>query len=541
MSTDEDTDGQDAEAENEALKGQVDAIAEALDIEVKPLESPEQFLARAKEIAQKAKEADEKRKTPEPDWEKHAGAAVGKAIAEYEKRRAEAENVDPPVDPKERKTSFAAPVLVPEDDEDSRDGFSKAGIIDALSLGTYLRPVAPETGAAYVNWRMGVPAGKDALTIGLQRLQDQIVIAGTILSHQSRRPYDEVVRESKLYSIFAQEAQRDEDLRKAMDTAESGAGSEWIPTDFSSQLHQRVMLQLRVAGLFPQFTMPQSPFTWPIEASRPTAYLYAESTANAATALTASDAGTGNITFTAMKIGARVLFSDELSEDSIIAVGPQVESDIAEAIAYGIENAVVNGDTAGTHFDTGDTVAATDVRRLWNGLRDAGILYAGSNTNANRQSLSTWSLNNLLNLIAKLGVRGGRPASDRVWITSVDGYVKMMQLSAVQTREVYGDKAIIYEGELGQIVGSPVVVTEHVSRALNATGIKDDCVTDNTLILHVYRPDFKLGNYSSRVESDRIVSTQQTQVVATQRKAFMPMAAAATNCLVSYGVDLAQI
>ncbi|MFQ5810253.1 MAG: hypothetical protein ACE5JM_11595, partial [Armatimonadota bacterium] len=67
----------------------------------------------------------------------------------------------------------------------------------------------------------------------------------------------------------------------------------------------------------------------------------------------------------------------------------------------------------------------------------------------------------------------------------------------------------------------------------------DGSTTDRTVVLYVHRPSAKFGRRSSHVESDRIVETQQTQVVAAVRLDFEPMCDATSNDIVGLGHNVA--
>jgi hypothetical protein len=114
-----------------------------------------------------------------------------------------------------------------------------------------------------------------------------------------------------------------------------------------------------------------------------------------------------------------------------------------------------------------------------------------------------------------------------------------MGLDQCLTQDKYGDRAVIHGGELAQFAGSPVLVSEHVASNLNTSGIYDGSTTDNTVLLYVNRPSIKLGRRSAKVESDRLVEYQQTQVVAASRMVLTPLFAAASNLIVGLGKDVA--
>jgi HK97 family phage major capsid protein len=87
--------------------------------------------------------------------------------------------------------------------------------------------------------------------------------------------------------------------------------------------------------------------------------------------------GTGNVTLTAKKLGCLTVFSEEVSEDFVIAIIPFLRNKLGNAIASAIERAILDGDTTATHMDN-DVTASTDARKAWIGLRKDAIASAAT-------------------------------------------------------------------------------------------------------------------------------------------------------------------
>src|SRR5688500_5093541 len=94
-----------------------------------------------------------------------------------------------------------------------------------------------------------------------------------------------------------------DDVVKALDIAESGGGADFVFTGMSAEVINQVRQDLIVSSLCPHIAMPTNPYKVPVELSPATAYLVPENTADTGqTAITASQAGTANVTFTAKSI-----------------------------------------------------------------------------------------------------------------------------------------------------------------------------------------------------------------------------------------------
>ncbi|MGB9881177.1 MAG: phage major capsid protein, partial [Methanomassiliicoccales archaeon] len=129
---------------------------------------------------------------------------------------------------------------------------------------------------------------KDPRVVEFQKRADDLFIVSKILGIDPRQ--------SKLYKELQEPVS---ELRKAMTTASSGAGAEWIPTGFSADLIGRVELALKVAALHPRVKMPTDPFKIPALTGFSTARLGGS---QATYTPTESDLGTGNIILSAKKL-----------------------------------------------------------------------------------------------------------------------------------------------------------------------------------------------------------------------------------------------
>lgn len=319
----------------------------------------------------------------------------------------------------------------------------------------------------------------------------------------------------------------------AMDTETSTEGLEWVPTEFSPALIQKVRLQLKVAALHGRFNMPTNPFKFPAEGADAVAYKQSQSTSDSATKFTASTPGTTDITFTAAKLAARVLASKEVEEDSIIAIIPYIQSKIATALAEAQENSTVNGDTSGTHQDA-DVTDAADARKCWNGYRKL----AATAAKADLSTFTTATLRGLRKLMGKYGIN----PNDLAYVVSVSTFYKMLALDEVSTVDKYGPAAVILSGELGKHDGIPLVVSEFVREDLNAAGVQDGITETKTVLPLVYRPGFMYGDRRSvtiQVLREMYAETDQDGIIATQRLDFEPLHDETTEYIVGLGYNIA--
>lgn len=307
------------------------------------------------------------------------------------------------------------------------------------------------------------------------------------------------------------------EFQRAMDTATTSEGTEWVPTMMSAQFLEMFELERKVARLFDSFPMPSKTFDWPIQSSAGTAYLPGESTADSATAISASTPGTSKVTFTAKKLAGRFLTSTEFIEDSVVEVLGFLRKEMAATLARGEEDAIINGDTAGTHQDSNVT-AADDVKKAWLGLR--AWCHDQSNTTDLNGAFALTALTASRKSMGKYGVQ----PLELVHILSPVTYLAAIADSNVLTWDKFGPLATGLTGELPTYAGIPLVASEKIPVNLNASGVYDGSTTDNTVTLTVHRPSWKIGTRRMvTIDVEKLIATDQFHVVGTIREDFQPM------------------
>ncbi len=388
------------------------------------------------------------------------------------------------------------------------------------------RTVVRGKGAAKIEAVLSCPAVKVAELLGksvedieyLQETSDDLLLLSQVLN---RDPL-----ETDFYGSEFQPA-----LKAAMDTATVAEGKEFVPTTLSSNLIERVNLELMVAGLFENITMPRSPFEIPgFAVGRVRGGRHSEQTADTGqTAIRKITPGTRKITLTAQKFAAEVLVSKEEEEESIIPILSFIQDEIVDYISADIEDTIVNGDTTGAHQDS-DVTLADDPRKSWMGLRKLAI--AGAKADAANAALTEVMLRTNRKNMGKYGVR----ASRLVHIVGIVNYVQLLGSTNVVTVDKYGPNATILTGELAKVDGVPIVVSEYVRENLNATGVFDNVTTNRSVAITVNTKGYLLGSRRS-MTIERLVELysefDQDAIKATTRKAFEPRFPAATEKLVA--------
>ena len=306
-------------------------------------------------------------------------------------------------------------------------------------------------------------------------------------------------------------------LRKALDTATAAEGAEWVPTLLSADFITKFRLQSKVAALFNDFAMPSNPWKMPYFGglSASNFYYVGESISDEATASPPSTPATGDQTLTAKKLKARIYFSDELVEDSIVPVLETLRADLAIAGTEVVEDLILNGDTTAPHQDS-DVVDTKDRRKAWSGIRKLCPA-------ATKGSLATFTAVSHVAAFKTLMGKYGINPNELAFITGGVGYNKFLALTETLTVDKYGPQAVVLTGELGKLLGVPIIVSEYIRETLNATGVYDGVTMTKTQVLIVNRRGFMLGTRGGvKLTFKAEAEVDQNQLIMSFRKAFQP-------------------
>lgn len=300
----------------------------------------------------------------------------------------------------------------------------------------------------------------------------------------------------------------------------SGTGDELVPSDLSSDLGMRLYLESPIAAEFmsSEIDMPTNPFTLPLITTRATFYRGSE---NPGSDPTDGTPGTGNTVLTAAKLIGMCTYTYEADEDSIISILPMLQEQLGSGAADALEDAIINGDTAGTHQDTdteaaGATVAAT----LFNGLRKLALAISGLKADLSTGNISAANILGLKKLLLKYGVR----PRDLLIICGVKGHSSFLGLDETLTADKVGnDRAAILTGSAPQLFGSKIIVSARCREDTDATGVNGASGNTKGTVLLVHKPSFIMGvRRGFTVEVDVDKKQQLNYVIASFRRAFMP-------------------
>ena len=309
---------------------------------------------------------------------------------------------------------------------------------------------------------------------------------------------------------------------RALDADTAGAGDELTFTGESSEMWRDVHLATSVASLFSRIVMPTNPFLIPYDFGDVNWY---RGTPNVA--VSSSTPVTGRQTLTAAELASMIGWSYDLDEDAVIAVLPELRATLVRNASEVLDDMVLNGDTSddGTNINADGATsgslagnAGQDHYLVFDGLLHIPLVDNTSQGNDHNAAVSDDLFNEAR---AKLGKYGVRP-SECAFIVDVNTYIRAQSIENFRTLEKLGRNATLLTGQLGDIEGIPVIVSEQMLLAdTDGKVTSGGNGTDTGRVLAVNRNMYRLGfKRELLIESERDIQKRQTVLVASLRVAF---------------------
>ncbi len=375
--------------------------------------------------------------------------------------------------------------------------------------------------------RPRVPFGKyqgmDALDLACVR---------SVLAAQQREPGDVNPRALEDWQA---------NLKAAMDSTTAGTGDELVATGEAAALWADINVDTHVAGLFTRVDMPTNPFEIPLQLGDVSWYPGTENTATTETALT-----TGRQTLTAHELVAEVPWSLTLEEDAVIAMAAEVRSTLVRNAVEVIDDVLLNADTTlqnNINADGATIAASTAGKAHWlvgfDGLLHLPLVDNATQGNNHAAAPSADMFNEVRGLLGKYGVR----PSELAYIADVGTYIKSLAVSEFRTLDKLGSQATLLNGQLAQVDGIPVIVSEQLARS-DADGKVTDSGNSNTKgrLLAVNWTQWRLGfRRELMIETTRDIQKRQNIMVVSMRLAFMERTgtrSSATHTALQYNITV---
>ena len=316
---------------------------------------------------------------------------------------------------------------------------------------------------------------------------------------RAQRTYDDWAMARVAGQLAGCSRQIDEHYRRQMNrelsrvfTDATGVGAAFHPTQTLSSVarESRDGQFGRVAGLFQRVPINGNDIKLPFATNTLQPYIQDAISTDDPSRYTASSISTADRSIVPSDWAILAVISRNASADSILATMPLLRQMIIEAMQDGEEDAIINGDSDGTHYHTG-LVGMTfggrwavrggsaDHAKAWPGLmREADAASATIDLGVKQTAAG---FNELVRTMGSRFVSSSQAA----FIVSAKFAMKMATFDEVETAEKFGALAGILRGAPLSIYGKPVVPSFFMSDELNASGIYDNSTTDKTAALCV--------------------------------------------------------
>ena len=319
-------------------------------------------------------------------------------------------------------------------------------------------------------------------------------------------------------------------IQAAMDTAESGYGSQLVGAQYVGELWEAARRESRVFPLIDTFQMTDPTSYLPVEVDIPEMLFVAENTANNSSEYSTVKTGSQRVAVTAKKFVIHQMWSGEMEEDSIIPFLPFLRRQAGLSIAHYGDSLILNGDdtNAGTgniNLDDADP-ADTKYYLAFDGIRHVGIVDNTGNSIDVAGAISLPIFNRLRGLMID-GTRlvdWGHPIdpNDLVFVADPETADRVALLDEVLTVDKYGQNATILNGELARVLGHPMIGSIAVPKT-EADGKASTTGSNNVKgqLVAFNRRGFKVGwRRRVQLETERLPGRDQTRLVYSMRLGF---------------------
>jgi HK97 family phage major capsid protein len=321
-----------------------------------------------------------------------------------------------------------------------------------------------------------------------------------------------------------------ERLIRAMDTAESGFGSQLVGAQYVGELWEAARRESQIFGLIGAMEMTDPTMYIPVEVDFPEMLFVAENAANNSSEYTTTKTGSQRVTVTAKKFIIHQMWSGEMDEDSIIPFVPFLRAQAMKSVAHYSDSAVLNGDdtnaaTGNINLDDADP-ADTKHYLAFDGIRHASLIDNTANQLDLAGPITLQALNNQRARMIDFTrlVDWGHPndKNDLVYVSDVTTADQIALLDEVVTYDKYNAQATIFNGELAKILGHPLIGSMAMSKT-EADGKVSTTANNNTKgqVTAFNRQGFKVGwRRRVKTETERLPARDQTRIVYSLRMGF---------------------
>lgn len=273
-------------------------------------------------------------------------------------------------------------------------------------------------------------------------------------------------------------------FQKVMYTTATGYGAEFIDEVLSSELKEKIDIQLRVRNLFERHPMASDPDKVPAEGADFDAIGVTELTSNiSAFPVNLQTPGTREVEFEAGTIRGAVQVSRKMLKWSVIDLAGYINRKLSRSIYRSSDKMIINGQKSGL-IDA--SVVDPDARLYLDGIRKL----CPSGGKFDLGTFSETTLNQLDVYMSDYAV-----PDDCVYLSSMRTILKHFKmLDNVRTLDKIGDKATIRKGTILDYEGKNIIPSPFVYNNLNNTGVYDGVTTDRSILILINVRRWAIGD-----------------------------------------------
>jgi HK97 family phage major capsid protein len=333
-------------------------------------------------------------------------------------------------------------------------------------------------------------------------------------------------------------------------TGGAGAGQEWTQAELISELHETYEAPLRLRSLLPVQEVSRGSLIIPTLTRGGQPYIQSTISTDdpraAANLYPASTVSTGQTVINMGGMSVRFVVDQAASEDSALALASVLGRNISESIEAGFEDCMINGDTTGAQDDianwtaggrwTVPAAAGTDHRLSFNGFRKLADSKASRSTPAAPANVL---FSDVVSALAEMD-QFGAATQDNIMVVSSEFLVRnLLDMTQLATLDKFGPQATVLSGQIGSLLGMPVVISRFMTADLNASGVYDNITKTQTGYVIFNRNSYvQYLRRGLQIESQKTIASGSYELVASMRSVMGSAdAAGAKNVAYQYNID----
>jgi len=363
----------------------------------------------------------------------------------------------------------------------------------------------------------------------LRTLADAFVVLNAQRSYMARNTGRYQLEGQPIFKQLIKQVNKfDTVLAHAMAGGNAGFGAEWVPEEMSAEFNEYLRIQPNLPNKFRTWMMPTgSSAKYPFQNGRAVVYKAAENLVDSGAQARKTNIATANKTFTPITFIGALVTSEILTEDAVLNMVALIRSELAVAILEGLESAIINGDTAGTHQDNAGGGTHYETYQVETGILGLRAIAEDDSNTINIETLAAatgvYSLvwKNFVQLKDMIGRAGSKNPTESMWITGARGRPQVQ--NALHQEDALGVLQYLISGLLPTVDGSEVYISGMYNEQLDSDGLghATPASGDHTSLLCVHKPSFLIGQRRGvTLEVAKDILTQQQQFVATARYDF---------------------